>query len=98
MHCTIIRFWTAVEMGLRAISNGELFDRAEAEGFELIVIADKNLRRQQNVMERRIAILELSTNHQPTLERHLGRIRDKVQSAATGNTFWAKKTNCLAGS
>jgi len=48
-------------MGLGGISNGELFDRAEAEGFELIVIADKNLRRQQNVTERRIAILELWT-------------------------------------
>jgi hypothetical protein len=83
---------------LRGISNGELFDRAEAEGLKLIVIADKNLRRQQNVMERRIAILELWTNHQPTLERHLARSRDKVQSATTGNTFWAKKTNCPAGS
>jgi hypothetical protein len=29
MYCTIIRFWTAVEMGLRRISNGELFDRAK---------------------------------------------------------------------
>jgi hypothetical protein len=85
-------------MELRAISGSELFDRAEAEGFELIVIADKNLRRQQNVTECRIAILELWTNHQPTLERHLARTRDKVQSARTGNTFRAKKTNCLAGS
>jgi hypothetical protein len=98
MYCTIIRFWTAVEMGLRRINNGELFDRAEAEGFEPIVIVDKNLRRQQNVTERRIAILELWTNHRSTLDRHLARIRDKVQSATTGNTLWAKKTNCLAGS
>jgi hypothetical protein len=98
MRCTIIRFLTAVEMGLRRINNGELFDRGEAEGFEPIVIAYKNLRRQQNVTERRNAILELWTNRQPTLERHLARRRDKFQSAATGNTFWAKKTNCLAGS
>jgi hypothetical protein len=70
MRCRIIRFLTAVEMGLRGISNGELFDRAKAEGFELIVIADKNLRRQ-NVMEHPITILELWTNHQPTLDRHL---------------------------
>jgi hypothetical protein len=76
--------FTAVEMGWRGVSNGELLDRAEAEGFELIIIADKNLRHQQNVTKRRIAILELWTNHRPTLERHFARIRDRVQSATTG--------------
>lgn len=75
---------TAVEMGWRGISNSELLDRAEAEGFELIIVADKNLRHQQNLTKRRIAILELWTNHRPTLERHFVRIRDRVQSAVSG--------------
>jgi hypothetical protein len=75
---------TAMEMGWRGISNGELLDRAEAEGFDLMIIADKNLRHQQNVTKRRIAILELWTNHRPTLERHFPRIRDRAQSATAG--------------
>ena len=75
---------TAVEMGWRGISNGELLDRAEAQGFELVIVADKNLRHQQNLRKWRIAILELWTNHRPTLERHLARIRERVQSASSG--------------
>ncbi len=75
---------TTVEMGWRGISNSELLDRAEAEGFGLVIVADKNLRHQQNLTKRRIAILELWTNHRPTLEQHFARIRDRVQSATNG--------------
>lgn len=75
---------TAVEMGWRGIGNGELLDRAEAEGFELVILADKNLRHQQNLAKRRIAILELWTNHRPTLEQHFIRIHDRVESISSG--------------
>ncbi len=75
---------TAVELGWRGVRNSELLDRAEAEGFELVIVADKNLRHQQNLTKRRVAILELWTNHRPTLEQHFARIRDRVQSATTG--------------
>jgi hypothetical protein len=75
---------TAVEMGWRGISNGELLDRAEAAGFDLVIVADKNLRHQQNLKKWRIAILELWTNYRPTLEQHFVRIRDRVQSATSG--------------
>ena len=73
-------------MGWRGISNGELLDRAEAEGVELVIplLRDKNLRHQQNLTRRRIAILELWTNHRPTLEQQFVRIRDRVQSAISG--------------
>lgn len=36
---------TAVEMGWRGIGNAELLDRAEAGGFELVIVADKNISR-----------------------------------------------------
>jgi hypothetical protein len=75
---------TAAEMGWRGIGNGELLDRAEAGGFELVIVADKNLRHQQNLAKRRIAILELWTNHRPTLEQHLVRIHDRVESISSG--------------
>lgn len=71
---------TAVEIGWRGVSNGELLDRAEAEAFHLLIIADKNLRYQQNLSRRRVAILELWTNHRPTLESHFARIRTAVES------------------
>jgi predicted nuclease of predicted toxin-antitoxin system len=75
---------TAVEVGWRGISNGELLDRAEAEGFQLLIVADKNFQHQQNLQGRSIAILELWTNHRPTLEKNFDRIRVTTESATAG--------------
>jgi predicted nuclease of predicted toxin-antitoxin system len=47
--------------GWNGVTNGELLKLAENE-FELFITADQNLRYQQNLSGRRIAILELSTN------------------------------------
>src|SRR4029077_13304998 len=65
--------------------------RAALEGFELVIVADKNLWHQQNLTKRRVAILELWTNHRPTLERHFVRIRDAVQSATKGQYIVLKQ-------
>ena len=75
---------TAVEMNWQGIGNGELLDRAEAEGFQLLIVADKNFQHQQNLKGRQIAVLELWTNHRPTLEDHFERIRAAAESAAGG--------------
>ena len=53
---------TAVEMGWEQLRNGELLNTAEAAGFEVLITADKNLRYQQNLSGRQIAIIELATN------------------------------------
>ena len=47
--------------GWNGVTNGELLKLAENE-FGLFITADQNLRYQQNLAGRRIAILELSTN------------------------------------
>jgi predicted nuclease of predicted toxin-antitoxin system len=47
--------------GWSGIRNGDLLQRAEGE-FDLFVTSDQNIRYQQNLAGRRIAILELSTN------------------------------------
>ena len=47
--------------GWSGVTNGELLKLAQNE-FELFVTSDQNLRYQQNLTGRRIAILELSTN------------------------------------
>lgn len=47
--------------GWGGLRNGELLDRAEAE-FHLFISSDQNIRYQQNLSERRIAILVISTN------------------------------------
>lgn len=84
---------TAVEMGWGAITNGDLLDRAEADGFQLLIVADKNFQHQQNLTGRHIAILELWTNHRPTLENHFERIRVAAESAASGRIVALNEKN-----
>src|SRR5665213_2170772 len=78
---------TAQRMGWGGIANGDLLDKAERAGFEVFILADKNLRYQQNLSDRRIAILELWTNHRPTLEKYFGEIRAAVDKLSAGEYF-----------
>ena len=66
---------TAQQMGWAGFKNGVFLSAAESGGFDLLILADKNLRCQQNLAGRRLAILELWTNHRPTLERYFPEIR-----------------------
>jgi hypothetical protein len=75
---------TTQRMGWAGIGNGDLLQRAEEAGFDLFIIADQNLRYQQNLAVRRIAILELWTNHRPTLERHFDRIHLAASHVTSG--------------
>ena len=53
---------TAQQRGWTSIKNGELLRLVEAE-FDVFITTDQNLRYQQNLSGRRIAILALSTNN-----------------------------------
>ncbi len=76
---------TAVRMGWREFENGRLLQAAEESGFDLFIICDKNLRNQQNLRGRRLAILELWTNHRPTLEQHFPLIRQVAEATQPGD-------------
>src|ERR1044071_10182563 len=52
---------TVQDLGWGGIKNGDLLQRAEGE-FDLFITSDQNLRYQQNLTGRGIAVLELSTN------------------------------------
>lgn len=72
-------------LGWAGMDNGDLLEAAEAAGFHVLILADKNLRYQQNLSGRQIAIVELWTNHRPTLERHFPQIAGAVSRASTGS-------------
>jgi hypothetical protein len=78
------RVETVASMKWKGRENGELLAGAEQAGFEVLVIADKNLRYQQNLAGRRIALVELWTNHRPTLERHFSDIAAAVAGVKAG--------------
>ena len=75
---------TAVKMSWGELENGGLLIVAESAGFDLLIICDKNLRHQQNLTGRRLAILELWTNHRPTLEKHWPHIRAAAEIMRPG--------------
>ncbi len=47
---------TVFEKGWSTLQNGELLSTAEYEGFEVLVTTDQNLRYQQNLENRQIAV------------------------------------------
>ncbi len=75
---------SATDPQWRGLSNGELLHLAEQQEFKLIIVADRNMRYQQNLSSRNIAILELWTNHRPTLEQHFQYISIAVEQLLPG--------------
>ncbi len=61
----------AVERGWETLANGALLQEAEAAGFEVFITADKNIRYQQNLTRRRIAIT-WQLHRSPDTPRRLG--------------------------
>ena len=60
---------TCYTMGWSSLSNGDLITKAE-ESFDVFVTTDKNLRYQQNLANRRVAIFVLPTTRWPALQPH----------------------------
>jgi hypothetical protein len=63
--------------GWGGIKNGDLLERAEAE-FDLFITSDQNIRYQQNLAGRRIA-LELSTNDIGRIQMANSLIEDAIE-------------------
>jgi hypothetical protein len=76
---------TTAEMGWESLTNGELLDAAEAAGFGVFVTGDKNIRHQQDLSRRRIALVVLSTTYWPAVRAHLDRIAPAVGAAGPGS-------------
>jgi len=54
--------------GWEALENGELIEAAEQVGFHLMVTTDKNIRYQQNLSARRIALVVLEHSQWPMVK------------------------------
>jgi len=74
----------ARDRGWDRLSNGDLLDAAEAAGFEVLVTADKNIRYQQNLSGRRIAIVELGTPRWRAVLRHVEKVVAPVEISGEG--------------
>jgi len=77
------QFQHAQQKGWDGFSNGKLLAQAEPE-FDLFLTSDRNLQYQQNLKGRKIAILLLSTNHWPTLKKHVELVQAALDKISSG--------------
>ena len=74
----------SAENGWDRLENGELIQRAEEEGYDVIVTTDQGMRHQQNLSDRRISIVVLLTTAWPRIEHRTEEIRAAIEAVAPG--------------
>lgn len=75
---------TTAERGWSMISNGELLQRAEEEGYEVFITTDQGIRYQQNLTGRRIGIVVLMATSWPRTRQHIPAILQAVSNVVGG--------------
>ena len=75
---------TVQDAGWTGLGNGDIIKNAE-NNFDIFVLADKNLRYQQNLANRNIAIVELPTNRWPILKKISSKITKSIDAAKPGS-------------
>ncbi len=77
---------TAFELGWSRLTNGDLLAAAEGR-FEVLVTTDQNLRYQQSLAGRKLAVLVLPTTSWPRLRDRIGEIVAALALLKTGDYF-----------
>lgn len=76
---------TTYELRWATLENGDLLDAAEWEGFEVLITTDKNLKYQQNLDVRRIAIVVLATTSWPRIRRGIPAVVRAISETSAGS-------------
>jgi hypothetical protein len=71
--------------GWEQLENGELLNQAEAAGFEVLVTTDKNLSYQQNLSNRKIAIVVLGKGRWTLVRPYVAQVVEAVNAATPGS-------------
>jgi hypothetical protein len=71
--------------GWDRLSNGKLLQAAEEAGFDVLLTTDKNIRYQQNLEGRSMAIVVLGNPQRPAVHRHMDRVVAAVNAATPGS-------------
>ncbi len=74
---------TVFELGWSTLENGELLAAAE-NSHELLITTDQNLRHQQNLTGRKLAILVLMTTSWPRIQKSIPQILGAIDRSLPG--------------
>lgn len=75
---------TAAQQQWDTLKNGDLLTAAEHAGFEVFLTTDKNLRYQQNMAGRTIAVVVIGIQQWPALQAHVALVA-AVDAAMPGS-------------
>ena len=72
---------TAYQLGWQMLTNGDLLQQAELSNFEILVTTDQNLKYQQNLSSRVIAIVVLTSTSWPRIQKVMTEIALEVDKS-----------------
>jgi len=75
---------TAYERGWSELRNGDLLERAERDGYELLITTDQNLKHQQNLGQSRLGILVLLSTSWPRIQLRIDDVKAAVNRMRPG--------------
>jgi predicted nuclease of predicted toxin-antitoxin system len=76
---------TVYERGWSTLKNGVLLAAAEQAGFEVLVTTDQQLRYQQNLLGRHLAIVVLETTSWPRIGTQVARVQTAIDACTPGS-------------
>jgi hypothetical protein len=71
--------------GWDTLTNGELLTAAEADGFDVLITTDKNIRYQQNLAARNISLVVLGQGRWALIRQHAEAIATAVNKSTPGS-------------
>jgi predicted nuclease of predicted toxin-antitoxin system len=74
----------SAELGWQELKNGDLLDEAQDKGFEVMVTADRNLAYQQNLDNRRVAIVVLPSGNWPAVKAQIIEVVQAIDESEPG--------------
>ena len=83
-HLSSHQVSTAFELNWGTLKNGDLLSEAEKAGFEVLVTTDQNLRYQQNLSTRQIAVVVIESASWPRIKLTVSAVVDAVNRAKPG--------------
>src|SRR5205823_9251798 len=86
---------TTAQRGWDKLKNGELLKVAEDAGFNVLITPDKNIRYQQNLTVRTIALVVLGNLQWPILRRHVEPCRRCRERREAGQLHGSRNTRTL---
>jgi hypothetical protein len=67
------------------LENGELLKAAEEAAYDVLITSDQNIRYQQNLTDRKLALVVLGSNIWPIVRAHEGSIAIAVEAVSLGS-------------